>query len=29
MKPTLFAFAKLDGAGLGEDDLMAFRVTGQ
>jgi hypothetical protein len=24
MTPTLFAFAKLDGAALGEDDLMAF-----
>jgi hypothetical protein len=29
MTPTLFAFAKLDGAVLGDDDLMAFRVTGQ
>jgi hypothetical protein len=28
MAPTLSAFAKLDGAGLGEDDPMAFRVNG-
>jgi hypothetical protein len=29
MTVTLFAFAKLDAAGLGEDDLVAFRVKGE
>jgi len=29
MAATLSAFAKPDGAGLGEDDPMAFRVAGE